>query len=508
MDTIGTVDSSSLPSPAKRSVQSAGLYARRVIFSWLLAWEIYPIVALALFLRFCFFTSMGFGSDQAEVFGMAGNAVAHGLVPVMANLASINILNPPATIYLLMLGAVFSANPYSGLVVTVILNVFAVILTYAVTRRYYGRLAGATTATFYAVAELTVAYSRFIWNQNLLAPFVPLFLFALFWGVVERRRGWLASAVLLWGWMIQLHGSAVLLAIPLILSCILAFKTLRWRDVFLAIGLLLLIYSPYIVWEWVTHFADVPVLLRSLGKHARIDGAVFNAYLGFLTPYAGVPSNPILWQYKLYGLLHWVRRGMIGLVFCAFVFAFFAICQSSWKILGFVPRGAKLSTGSAEYPATPGGQLRAWWDDFIATPWRCGLLVLLAWQVLPVMILLRHSLPIFAYYLLVLMPGPFILLGIFAAQLVEWLRQLRFPWPLARYAFYLLLVFLALGMAVGSFTRSLDEASGYNYHGVGGNVLQDELNALHEADRLAQTHNIHHVYIALDNYTIYPLSYL
>src|SRR5690348_11738887 len=228
MDTIDSVDTSSLVPPPKQSAQPSWPQAWRALFAWLLTWEIYPIVAVALFLRFCFPTNMGFGSDQAQVFSMAGNAVAHGLLPVTANLASINILNPPATIYLLMLGAVFSLNPYSGLVVVVVLNVLAVILTYAVVRRYYGRLAGTTAAVFYAVAQLTVVYSRFIWNQNLLAPFLPLFIFALLWGVVERRRGWLAPAVLLWGWMVQLHGSAVFLAIPLALTCILAFKTLRW----------------------------------------------------------------------------------------------------------------------------------------------------------------------------------------------------------------------------------------------------------------------------------------
>lgn len=508
MDTIDTVDTSSLVPPAKKVAQSSRPRAWRAISSWLLTWEMYPIVAVAIFLRFCFYTSMGFGSDQAQIFSMAGNAVAHGLIPVTANLASINILNPPATIYLLMMGAVFSLNPYSGLVVTGVLNVLAVILTYAVIRRYYGRLAGSTTAVFYAMAQLPVFYSRFIWNQNLLAPFIPLFLFALLWGVVERRRGWLAPTVLLWGWMIQLHGSAVFLAIPLALACILAFKTLRWRDVFLAAGLLVLIFSPYIVWEWVTHFADVPVLLRSLGQKSKIDGTALHAYLDFLSPYPGTPIKSQVWEYKLYGLLHWVRRGMIGLVFCAFVFALLAVCQNRWKMLSFVPRGAKVQANAASRPATFEGRLKAWVTDFLSTPWRRGLLVLLAWQILPVMILSRHSLRIFDYYLLVLMPGPFILLGIFTAQLAEWLRSFRFPWPLARYAFYLLLVVLALGLSVGSVTRSLDEADGYNYHGVGGNTLHDELNALHEADRLAQAYDIHHVYIALDHYTRDPLSYL
>src|SRR5258708_2758495 len=184
MDILDTIDNASLPK-VKRSASSSRSGMGHTALSWLLAWEVYPIILLA---------------------------------------------------------AVFSANPFAGVIVTGILNVLAVLFTYIVVRRYYGRFAGTVAGLFYAVAQLAVFYSGFLWNQNLLAPFVPLFLFALLWGVIERRRGWLVPAVVLWGWVVQFDGSALLLIIPLGLACILAFKTLRWRDVFLAVALLALIY--------------------------------------------------------------------------------------------------------------------------------------------------------------------------------------------------------------------------------------------------------------------------
>src|SRR5258708_25407386 len=241
MDILDTIDNASLPK-VKRSASSSRSGMGHTALSWLLAWEVYPIILLAAFLRFYQFSTTEFDADQATIFSLARNAIVHGLIPVTTNISSIRILNPPATVYLLMLGAVFSANPFAGVIVTGILNVLAVLFTYIVVRRYYGRFAGTVAGLFYAVAQLAVFYSGFLWNQNLLAPFVPLFLFALLWGVIERRRGWLVPAVVLWGCVIQFHGSALLLIIPLGLACILAFKTLRWRDVFLAVALLALIY--------------------------------------------------------------------------------------------------------------------------------------------------------------------------------------------------------------------------------------------------------------------------
>ena len=80
---------------------------------------------------------------------------------------------------------------------TALFNVAAVLLTYIFTRRYFGRLAATIAALLYATAQTTIVFSRFIWQPNLIAPFTVLFMFALFWGAVERRKGWLFPAMLL-----------------------------------------------------------------------------------------------------------------------------------------------------------------------------------------------------------------------------------------------------------------------------------------------------------------------
>jgi 4-amino-4-deoxy-L-arabinose transferase-like glycosyltransferase len=511
-NTIDTADTLRLPR-IKKNNTSSHFRAWRKAFSWLLAWEVYPILLLATFLRFYQCSTTEFDGDQAAIYSLARNALTHGLIPVTTNLASIRILNPPATVYLLMLGAAFTANPFAGVIVTGIFNVLAVLFTYLVVSRYYGRVAGGVAALFYACAPLAIFYSGFLWNQNLLAPFVPLFVWALFWGVIERRRGWLAPAVVLWGWMIQLHGSAVLLIIPLGVACLLAFKTLRWRDLTLALGLLILIYAPYIIWEMISHFSDVPILLKNIGTKSVIDNLALNDYLSFLMPYTIAPTNPLTSQYRVYALLHWGERAILLLAACALLFALWAVCLKSRDLLRFVPRGEPRATSASENPSSWWGKVRAWWTDVVETPWRCGLIILLAWQILPILVLSHHSLRMFDYYLLVLMPGPFILIGIFSAQVGEWVRHLHFPWPLTRFAFYGLLILLAGGLALGSFTSTLDKASGYTTahytrHKYMYYTLHDTQNAINEADRLAQVYHVHHVYIALDLSTNDALTYL
>ncbi|MGH2509333.1 MAG: ArnT family glycosyltransferase, partial [Ktedonobacteraceae bacterium] len=283
------VHNMTLDAPGEKAGEPALTRLWRMVFSGLLTWEIYPILALAAFLRFYQWPMTQFDADQAVIYGLARNALVHGLIPITTNTASIGIMNPPATVYLLMLGAVFSANPSAGFILVGLFNVFAVFLTYVIARRYFGRTVGTFSALFYAVTLRTVIYSRFIWNQNMLAPFVLLFLLALLWGVMERRRGWLAPAVVLWGWMIQLHGSAIFLAIPLAFACVLAFKTLRWRDVCWSVGLLVLIYFPYVIWEVATHFSDVSILLNSLHYHSSFDQQSLDFYLSDFRPFVFFP---------------------------------------------------------------------------------------------------------------------------------------------------------------------------------------------------------------------------
>src|SRR5207245_2955288 len=77
-------------------------------------WELYAILVVAGLLRLCYINTAVFTEDEAVLFRMAHDAIAHGLWPVTGNKASIGPLNPPLFTYIMMVPASISANPLGG----------------------------------------------------------------------------------------------------------------------------------------------------------------------------------------------------------------------------------------------------------------------------------------------------------------------------------------------------------------------------------------------------------
>nr|MDQ2716155.1 glycosyltransferase family 39 protein [Chloroflexota bacterium] len=403
-------------------------------------------------------------------------------------------------------------------------TVAAIVLTYFFTRRYYGRLAGIMAALLYATAAKPLNYARFIWQPNLMPPFVILFLFALYLGVVERRKGWLFPALLLLGILYQMHAITLLLAIPLLCALVLAPGTLRWRDVGFAVVVLAIIFFPYVLWEFFTHFADLHTIF-SLAKHpAHIDRQALDFYMYFLSPYDHQSTYA---GSALFALAHWI--GWLRLVMVLLVLASFALVS----MLLLFPDGKQAETPGAEDAetvTTPGG-VRGWWRALRADPARCGLALLLVWQIVPLLILTRHSIDLHSQYFFMFMPGPFILVGILIAKVVAFSQALRtgadgvdtaslpVPWlsphqgAILRYCMYGLAVLVIGTQLVGSTAAVIDTSSGgfsdrsfqpYPYH----NDLNSLRNALTSADQLAQQRHLNRVYVTVDPATHSAISYL
>jgi 4-amino-4-deoxy-L-arabinose transferase-like glycosyltransferase len=490
------------------------------IRSWLSVWEIYPILFIAAFLRLYQINTAEFDDDQAMVFRMAHDAIVHGLIPATANIASIRLVNPPAVIYLFMLPAAFSANPLWGNIFVALFNVLAVLLTYIFVRRYYGRLAAVISALLYATAFNPIYYSRVIWQLNLDAPFVVLFIFALFWGVVDRRKGWLFPALLLLGILFQLQETTIILIVPLLVAILLAPGTVRWRDLALGVASLLLIFFTYLLWEFYTKFADLNVLIQFSKLHAHVDTLALNYYRLFLDPYTNTPTNTHSLLYMLVPYIGWLHRFMLLLILCGFATATLGVILLSLPNSRKSGGGADRWWGRLSRPIldeSPQSRrlllagfnaLLATWTAFRATPRRCGYLMLLTWQIVPVLMLSRHAVPLFPYYLLMVMPGPFILIGLFLSTLVSWLQRQGRRWNVLRYGVYAITSLVIVALLLGSFAAISDEANGNNPHGYSFNTLNSLQDALAKADQLALNQHLNHVYITTDMYTQAALRYL
>jgi 4-amino-4-deoxy-L-arabinose transferase-like glycosyltransferase len=498
----------------KKSGESSRTRVWSRISAWLLAWEIYPITLLAIFIHFYGLSTTEFDADQAILFKLPHAAVVHGLIPATGTIASIGMINPPGYVYLLMPIAALTANPLADVLFTAFLNVVAVILTYTFTRRYYGRLAGTVAALLYTTTFWDVFYGRFVWQPNLLPFFTILFMLALFRGAVERKSGWFAVALPLLGFMLQLHATPVYLVIPFALTLVLAYKTVRLRDLVIGLGVFALLFSTYLVWEISTHFADVQVLLNASHNSAHFDTQALRDYVNFLVPYVVAPyfplfNNPQSVLYHLVPLLKWERWVMYAVTLGGFLVASFGLL--GWKSIQPMSH-SRFPDGEvsdiAEASSSSWQKVWHWWNALRVSPQRCGFLLLLAWQIPPLLLISHRTIDLQPQYFLIFLPGPFIFIGLLFRQVTSWCEQLKNAGRLLRFVVPALSLLLVLLQFTGSFGWFFDETHGYFSHGTDYNTWQDVQGAVDAADHLAQVYHLHRVYLDTGIHTYETLKYL
>ncbi len=480
---------------------------REKLRALLTSWELYPILLLAGLLRLYHIDTSVFTEDEAVLFRMAHDAVAHGLLPLTGNKASIGPLNPPLFTYIMMLPAAISASPLGAEILVGLLNTGAVFLTYVFTRRYYGRLTGNIAALLYATSVGALIFSRDIWQPNLIPFFVLLFWFALFKGVIERRKGWLFPALLLMGVLYQLHGSTLLLGVPLCLALLFAFRTVRVRDfVFAGVGLVV-IFVPFLILELHTGFREVRALLQAAKNPAHTDLQALHFYKFFL---GSTLKNPYLDDATRFFDTHIILANDHSIMTTSPLRYFRSLLEGETALMPILALGAGLIVAAVALLPRRGiessdeggvhrkGVLATWWADLYTTPYRQGLILLLAWQVAPLVFLLRHSITLYSHYFIFLLPGQFILLAIAGRKVVEFASGYR-P-DLSRVVHVGvggLAVLVLVAQLIGSVSYVVDIAHG-NFDGTQAYPYITDLSslqhALNEADQLAQQRHITRIY--------------
>lgn len=377
----------------------------RALPEWATRPEFVLVLAVGAALRLAFLGQATFLGDQAELLALARSAALHHAVPVTGIRSSIGTLNPPASVYLLLPFALLG-DPRWATFATAMVNVVAVVLLYALADRYAGRRAAFAAGLLYASAGWPVYFSRYIWQQNLLAPIVLLFFWTLCRGVLDRRAGWLGWNVLLWGIAVQLHPSAAPLLGVTLAAVALARRTLRPRDAFWCGLALVGLFLPTLIWERASGGVD----LSLYGTYAQ-QPALYNAdALGYLLSMLG-PQGPLLYgAHTVYAHAYWVIAWLTGWLDVLFV------VSAAWvvyKLLGAAREALRLRR------APSGG-------------WRF-LLLLALWQLAPLVAMVKHPYPIHEHYLLAVLPAPYLLMGAFLGDVVRHLPGLlarlseRFP---------------------------------------------------------------------------------
>ncbi|GAC1360257.1 MAG: hypothetical protein NVS2B12_09280 [Ktedonobacteraceae bacterium] len=477
------------------SSKEAGTLVSRAILArhWLLCWELYIIFGVALFLHFFQLQTTEFDTDQAELFRMAHDAVAHGLIPLTSNNSSINILNPPGFLYFLMPAAALSASPLGGAISIGLFTTAASLLTYIFTRRYFGRLPATIAALLCVTATVPLKYSRGIWQPNILPFFVLLFVFFIYRGAVERRRGWFLPALAVFGIMYQLHPSTLAMSVLIVLALVMAPGTVRWREVVLAGLALLLLLSPYIVWEVLVKFDDIHGLLAFSRLPAKFDtqGVVFYRQLLY-------PDN---------GLLPGLTRMWMVLMSALLLAGFVSACV-------LLLRQRKMYEQPVEQRKGAYKSFLSWWSAVCADPERSAVLLLLVWQIVPLVYISHHAVSLHMQYLLLFLPGPYILIALFLSGFITLVTHYRPRLAmLTRIGVIILASLLIFAQFATTSAYLIKMSSGhYDDRRVQNlpyvNDLHSLMHAVAEADQLAQARHLNRVYVTMDANVQETMTYL
>jgi len=150
-------------------------------------------------------------------------------------------------------------SPAGGAWAIALLSFLSIILVYLIGRNFFSWRAGLIAAGLFSVSFAMVYYGRWSWNPNVV-PFFALLIFLALFKLTKLRENnknanysFLLAAT--FGIIIQMHGTALLI-LPIILALffIIYRPQISWKKYLLAVLIVLLVNSPYIIHDLTNGF--------------------------------------------------------------------------------------------------------------------------------------------------------------------------------------------------------------------------------------------------------------
>jgi 4-amino-4-deoxy-L-arabinose transferase-like glycosyltransferase len=204
------------------------------------------ILGFGVWLRLSNLDVVEFKRDEANLSQLALNMVRGEGVHLLGIISSVGIPNSPVSAYILALPYAFSSSPVVATAFIGLLNLLALLLIALMARRYYGNAVSLIAVLIYAVSPWAVIYSRKIWAQDMLPPFIIATVWLAVLALVEHKR-WAGILCLpLLALTIQIHYSAILVIAPVI--CLMAlYRRAIPRSFWLGILPAILCFLPFVI---------------------------------------------------------------------------------------------------------------------------------------------------------------------------------------------------------------------------------------------------------------------
>jgi hypothetical protein len=349
-----------------------------------LAWHELALVTLllcaAIALRIWRIDLAQVGYDESAAASLVADWELKGRFPLTGIVSSVGIPNPPAWPYVLALALLPADGPYAVVAVGIVFGLLAVVLCWWVGRRWLGPWGGLAAAAFYGGGFWPILLGRTAWQPAFLAVPALLCLDALLMLAVARRPWALVLACAWVALLAQFHYVAASYALLLPLGMWPARRVLRPLHLVAGATAALAGLLPFLLYEFhpKVRFRELGFLLDQAAGGARTDPES----LLLLWNLAGNGAVAGLGGPNVSGLREalgrWASAGMIG---------------------AFLAAGGLVSA-ALHWPRG----------------WRGWLIV--AWVLLPVAALARHTLGVLFHYLYLDLPGIALAVGALAASAV------------------------------------------------------------------------------------------
>ncbi len=352
------------------------------------------ILLLAVYLRLNHLDWTEFKQDEAHLSQIAFDMARHGQIPLHSIGASVGVINLPLGAWLLAIPYAASSSPIVATAFLAGLNVLAVAACYAFARRCFKSLgvysiaAALIAALLFATAPWAVLQSRKLWANN----FLPLFVVAWAWtgwlAFAERRSRWLIGHAIMLALCIQLHYSALMLAPVSAVWFIIFIRRSAWRSILIAAVTLAVLFAPFLIVDGSQGWPNVTRFIELFRQPSTADGSALE-FSWSMTTGLDIHSLAGPQEFQNY-------RALVPFADAV------SYAEGFLMLIGLI---AALSDLLAAI-------IRRAWSDRSAIS-----LMLITWLGLPILSQISHRTPLFLHYFLILLPAPYLLIGLLVGRL-------------------------------------------------------------------------------------------
>ncbi len=201
--------------------------------------------------------------DEAQVLYLVKQSIAAGTFPVRGIVNSQSLYNPPFFVWYYYIPALFTSDP--GIIfipVSVTAQIATMLLLYLIGRDYFHPMMGLAAATLYAFSPLGIEFGRMGWAYALTAPLYVAIVFCLFRWLISRQTFYIIPLIVLCGWITGVHLAGAL-TFFVVGGAALVWRTLPpLRPTLIGIGLLVLLWAPFLVFQQSRGFIDIIGLVQ------------------------------------------------------------------------------------------------------------------------------------------------------------------------------------------------------------------------------------------------------